>query len=406
MRVLIITAGSRGDVAPYTGLGRRLQEAGHEVVVAAHPAFEALIGGCGLGFRAVPGDPQALIRDWARAGSREEIQALTRAYADGLADGVAQAVGGGVDVLLTAFGPASLARVAGEALGIPVIGTYLVPSVPTGEFALPSARGDLDGPEGRLAAGQDVVRRAEGVFSGAASRLRSHFGLPVEAPSASSDVRPVFHGFSPSVLPRPDDWPSWVGAAGYWWPARPDGWQPPADLVDFLRAGPPPVFIGFGSMAVGEGERLSELVAGAVKRAGVRAVLQAGWADLGGFGGSGDVLAVGDVPHDWLFPRTAAVVHHAGAGTTAAALRAGVPAVPVPVMADQPFWAARLCELGVAPRSLPFQDLTAEALGAAISDSLADPSYRHRATELAHAIATEDGAAAVLAHLDSGLAEA
>ncbi|MCX4687112.1 glycosyltransferase [Kitasatospora purpeofusca] len=398
MRALIITAGSRGDVAPYTGLGRRLQEAGHEVAVAAHSAFAGLIGGCGLGFRAVPGDPQGLIRDWSRAGSREEVQALTRAYADGLADGVAQAVEGGVDVLLTAFGPAPLARVAGEVLGIPVIGTYLVPSVPTGEFALPNARGDLDGPEGRLAAGRDVVRRAEGVFSGAATRLRSHFGLSAEAASAPSGVRPVFHGFSPSVLPRPADWPSWVDASGYWWSARPEGWQPSAELVDFLRAGPPPVFIGFGSMAVGEGERLGELVAGAVRRVGVRAVVQAGWAELGGFGD--DVLAVGDVPHDWLFPRTAVVVHHAGAGTTAAALRAGVPAVPVPVMADQPFWAARLCELGVAPRSLPFQDLTAEALAAAITDALTEPSHRRRATELAHAIAAEDGAAAVLAHLE------
>ncbi|MFF7593306.1 glycosyltransferase [Kitasatospora purpeofusca] len=403
MRALIITAGSRGDVAPFTGLGRRLQEAGHEVAVAAHSGFAGLIGGCGLGFRVVPGDPQGLIRDWARAGSREEVQALTRAYADGLADGVAQAVEGGVDVLLTAFGPAPLARVAGDALGIPVIGTYLVPSVPTGEFALPNARVAADaGPEGTLAAGRDVVWRAEGVFSGAATRLRAHFGLPAAEPSAPSGVRPVFHGFSPSVLPRPADWPSWVDASGYWWPARPDGWQPPAELVDFLQAGPPPVFIGFGSMAVGEGERLGELVAGAVRRAGVRAVVQAGWAGLDGFGD--DVLAIGDVPHDWLFPRTAAVVHHAGAGTTAAALRAGVPAVPVPVMADQPFWAARLCELGVAPRSLPFADLTAEALATAITDSLTEPSYHRCATELAHAITAEDGAAAVLAHLEGGSA--
>lgn len=155
-------------------------------------------------------------------------------------------------------------------------------------------------------------------------------------------------------------------------------------------------------MAVGEGERLGELVAGAVKQAGVRAVVQAGWAELGGLGA--DVLAIGDVPHDWLFPRTAAVVHHAGAGTTAAALRAGVPAVPVPVMADQPFWASRLCELGVAPRSLPFADLTAEALAAAITDSLTEPSHRRRAAELARAIAAEDGAAAVLAHLGGGSA--
>ncbi|QGV81968.1 glycosyltransferase [Streptomyces ficellus] len=130
MRILIVTAGSRGDVAPYTGLGQRLTAAGHEVAVAAHPCFETLVRGCGLDHRPVPGDPQALIEDWARAASRAETQALTRAYADGLADGVAQAAAGGADLLLTAFGPAPLSRAAGEALGVPVIGTYLVPSHP------------------------------------------------------------------------------------------------------------------------------------------------------------------------------------------------------------------------------------------------------------------------------------
>ncbi|MFJ3216488.1 glycosyltransferase [Kitasatospora sp. NPDC086801] len=237
----------------------------------------------------------------------------------------------------------------------------------------------------------------EGVFADAATGLRARLGLPAGAPSAAADIRPVFHGFSPLVVPRPEDWPSRVEVAGYWWPARPDGWQPPTELVDFLQAGPPPVFIGFGSMAPEQGERLSELVAAAVKRAGVRAVVQEGWADLDVRGD--DVLAIGDVPHDWLFPRAAAVVHHAGAGTTAAGLRAGVPALPVPVMADQPFWASRLRRLGVAPRPLPFQDLTAEALGDAITACLSEPAHRHRAAELARGIAAEDGAASLLAHI-------
>ncbi|MFE5097914.1 glycosyltransferase [Streptomyces sp. NPDC056638] len=400
MRILIITAGSRGDVAPYTGLGRRLLDVGHQVTVAAHPSFEALVGGCGLEYRPVPGDPQGLIRDWARATSREETQALTRAYADGLADGVAEAAAGGADLLLTAFGPAPLSRTAGEAFGIPVIGTYLVPAFATGQFPLPNARStDGLGPEDNLAAGRDVLRRAEGVFAGAVARLRARLGLPAGAPSAPVDIRPVFHGFSPLVVPRPEDWPAWAEVAGYWWPARPDGWCPPVELVDFLQAGPPPVFIGFGSMAAGQGERLSKLVAAAVKRAGMRAVVQAGWADLNGCGA--DVLAIGDVPHDWLFPRTAAVVHHAGAGTTAAGLRAGVPAVPVPVMADQPFWASRLYELGVARRPVPFQDLTAEALGDAITACLSEPTHRRRAAELARGIAAEDGTASLLAHIGS-----
>jgi UDP:flavonoid glycosyltransferase YjiC (YdhE family) len=197
------------------------------------------------------------------------------------------------------------------------------------------------------------------------------------------------------VVPRPDDWPADVRVSGYWWPARPADWQPPADLVDFLQAGPAPVFVGFGSMASQPGARLAETVAGAVRRAGVRAVVQAGWAGLTALGD--DVLAVGDVPHDWLFPQLAAVVHHAGAGTMAAGLRAGVPAVAVPVLLDQPFWAARLQRLGVAPVPLPQRDLSAGALAAAIRACLDEPGYRGRAAELAGRINAEDGAADVVA---------
>ena len=151
----------------------------------------------------------------------------------------------------------------------------------------------------------------------------------------------------------------------------------------------------------GSHERLNDVVAAAVERAGVRAVVQSGWAELETAGD--DILLVGDLPHDWLFPRTAAVVHHAGAGTTAAGLRAGVPAVPVPFLVDQPFWADRLHRLGVAPQPLPLHELTADTLAEALRACL-DPSiYRDRATELAHRIRGEDGAAAVLrlvAHLE------
>jgi UDP:flavonoid glycosyltransferase YjiC (YdhE family) len=153
------------------------------------------------------------------------------------------------------------------------------------------------------------------------------------------------------------------------------------------------VFIGFGSMTPNH-ERLHEVVAAAVTRAGVRAVVQSGWAELGPTGD--DILVVGDLPHDWLFPRTAAVVHHAGAGTTGAGLRAGVPAVPVPVLVDQPFWADRLHRLGVAPDPLPLHELTADTLADALRCCLDRPGYRDRATELAHRIRADDGPAVVL----------
>jgi UDP:flavonoid glycosyltransferase YjiC (YdhE family) len=158
------------------------------------------------------------------------------------------------------------------------------------------------------------------------------------------------------------------------------------------------VFVGFGSMTPNP-ERLHDVVAAAVARAGVRAVVQSGWAELDraelSWAGD-DILLVGDLPHAWLFPRTAAVVHHAGAGTTGAGLRAGVPAVAVPVLVDQPFWADRLHRLGVAPRPLPMHELTAETLTDALRSCLDRPTYRHRAAELARRIRTDDGPAAVL----------
>ncbi|RGD57042.1 glycosyltransferase [Kitasatospora xanthocidica] len=398
MRILIVTTGSRGDVAPFTGLGRRLVDAGHRVAVVAHPTFAALLESCGLEHWPLPGDPEELIRARARATSPEEIRALMTAFVDGLADGVADAVAGGADLLLTAFAPSPLSLTAGDAYGVPVLGTYLTPAFATTEFPLPGPAGGADlGPEGNLAAGQDRLRGADRMFSSAVDRMRERLSLPGRtSPEPLGHTRPVVHGYSPVLLPRPADWPAPVDVAGFWWPARPLGWQPPGDLVDFLQAGPAPVFIGFGSMAPGEGERLGELVTAAVRQAGVRAVVQAGWAGLEAAGDG--VFCVGDVPHDWLFPRTAAVVHHAGAGTTGAALRAGVPAVPVPVMADQPFWAARLHRLGVAPQPVPFADLTAERLAAAITAALAEP-VRRRAAAVAGLMAGEDGAGAVLAHV-------
>jgi UDP:flavonoid glycosyltransferase YjiC (YdhE family) len=126
----------------------------------------------------------------------------------------------------------------------------------------------------------------------------------------------------------------------------------------------------------------------------VRAVVQAGWAGLAAAGD--DVLAIDTVPHDWLFPRTAAVVHHAGAGTTGAGLRAGVPAVPVPVLADQPFWADRLARLGVSPGAVRLKRLSVERLAQLIRQAVSEPSYRQRATAVAEQVRGEDGASRVV----------
>jgi UDP:flavonoid glycosyltransferase YjiC (YdhE family) len=396
MRILIVTAGSRGDVAPFTGLGQALQQAGHQVALAAHDRFADLVRGCGLEYRALPGDPVELVRARTAAPSPEAAKSVFAAFLDELGEGVVAAAAAGTDILLTAFGPAPLSRLAAEVMRIPSVGVYLAPGLPTREFPPPGwpAAGQSS-PADNLAAGREVLARTGSLYADVLRRLRARLDLPAataQQPSPPDDW-PICHGFSPAVVPRPADWPAAVRVTGYWWPARPPGWQPPDQLVDFLAAGPPPVFIGFGSMTP-DHERLHEVVAVAVTRAGVRAVVQSGWAELGPTGD--DILVVGDLPHDWLFPRTAAVVHHAGAGTTGAGLRAGVPAVPVPVLVDQPFWADRLHRLGVAPDPLPLHELTADALADALRSCLDRPSYRDRATELAHRIRADDGPAVVL----------
>ncbi|MFD0823949.1 glycosyltransferase, partial [Micromonospora zhanjiangensis] len=177
--------------------------------------------------------------------------------------------------------------------------------------------------------GQAVGRQ---VYATASRRLRERANLPPVglrelARRSAADRWPVLHGFSPAVVPRPADWPAELRVVGYWWPDPATPWRPPPELVDFLAAGPPPVYVGFGSM-VSERDRLADLVTLALRRAGLRGVLQAGWAGLSGVHAENDdLITIGEAPHDWIFPRMAAVVHHAGGGTTAAGLRAGVPAV-------------------------------------------------------------------------------
>lgn len=205
--------------------------------------------------------------------------------------------------------------------------------------------------------------------------------------------RPVLHGFSPLVVPRPRDWRAELEVTGYWWPYDRESRLPSA-LREFLDAGPPPVFVGLGSATVPDPGRLSTEIVRALRRAGLRGVIQRGWAGLAADGD--DMLTVDDVPHALLFPETAAVVHHCGAGTTAAGLRAGVPAVPVPVQFDEGFWADRLVGLGVAPRPVPLRRLTADTLAAALVRATRDPGHRERARELGKRVRGEDGTVRVV----------
>jgi sterol 3beta-glucosyltransferase len=390
MRILIVTAGSRGDVAPFTGLGQRLEEAGHQVAVAAHERFAGLVRDSGLEHRTLPGDPVEMVRARTAAPKPEDARDVFAAFLDDLGDGIVAATDAGTDILLTAFGPAPISRAVAEKHGIPSLGVYLAPGVPTREFPPPGwPNAGRMSADDNFAAGRQVLARSGELYASVLKRLNV---TPQEPENTT-----ICHGFSPAVVPRPADWPETVHVTGYWWPAQQPEWQPPQELVDFLEAGPPPVFIGFGSMTP-DRERLQEAVEAAVKKIKVRAVVQSGWAGLETT--TDDILRVDDLPHDWLFPRMAAVVHHAGAGTTAAGLRAGVPALPVPVLVDQPFWAQRLHSLGVAPPPLPMRELNADTLAAALRDCLDDRSRADEAEALGHRIRDEDGHAAVAALIE------
>jgi len=408
VRVLIVTSGSTGDVAPYTGLGERLRAAGHEVTLATHEPFRDSVE---LPFLPIPGDlreilPQARGQDGT--GSGTDLRALARLLR--IARPLVAEMGGGIaaavertraEVLLLSTVVAPLGYQVAEAAGIPWAGVFLQPVFPTGDFGPVLAGGRSVGRFGNRLMGRVTEASAHPLYRGPVRDLRDALGLPrkgIRRLQREQQHRwPTFHGFSPSVVPRPADWPASQEVVGYWWPARPAGWTPPPQVEEFLAAGPPPVFVGFGSMAPGHGARLAKPVLDAVRAAGVRAVVQAGWSGLSA-GDHPGVLDVGAMPHDWLFPRMAAVVHHAGAGTTAAALRAGAPAVPVPVLADQPFWARRLHALGVATAPIPLPRLTADRLAAALR---ATPALRERAGELAGRIREEDGAARIIDWLDA-----
>lgn len=444
MRVLIVTAGSLGDVAPYTGLGARLRAAGHRVALAAPAPYADLVTGAGLEFRPVLGDLSALrtgVPSRRRPGvpgapGLVEFVRLGTRFVDGLGESIVTAAGAGTDILLLSASTAPLGYSVAQWLGVPSLGVYLQPVEPTRAFP-PIVLGVRTlGGWGNLAAGRLGHRLGRRVYAHASRRLRSRLGLPpcdLAALDRDAAARswPVSHGFSPTVLPRPPDWRPGLDVVGYWWPAPPVDWRPSPALRAFLAAGEAPVYVGFGSLA-DPGGRLYAMVRRALRRAGVRAVVQGAGVEAApapevagprpndgpgpnegprpdegirpdeGPGPDDDdqVLRIGEVPHEWLFPRMAALVHHGGCGTAGAGLRAGVPAVPVPMLADQPFWAARLARLGVSPDVIPFRRLNEARLGEAIRAAVTDPVFGARARLLAAGMTAEDGAAMVVAAVD------
>lgn len=412
MRILLLAMGSRGDVQPMLALGQRLRREGYDVSLAAARDFAPLVAQHGLNFEPLSFDVREGVRSelgmrWLggtntnRLREARLMRQVVRTIAEPLAEDLVRLVGRADAVVsgpLTweAMGP--LARWARTSHLVAMFQpTWPTVRGPSATFALrPRVDSRLNlahGWSAAFAAWQvlrppgDAVRRRLGL-------RRGRFGGYV----AAARRTPTLLAVSPKVVPRAPEWGANVTTTGFWFVDEPP-WEPAADLADFLAAGPPPVYLGLGSMATRDPDEVVRTFVAALDRLGRRGILAAGWSELRSADLPGSVLGIEGAPHGHLFPRLSVVVHHGGAGTAAAALRAGVPQVAVPHIADQPYWGRRVHELGVGAAPIPRGRLTVDRLVAAITEAVRPETVR-AATLLGEEIRREDGvgvAAAVIA---------
>jgi sterol 3beta-glucosyltransferase len=414
VRITILALGTRGDVQPYVALGLGLQRAGHEVRLVAFGEFKALVESRGLDFfSAGLGTSERLeIDQEARAtftttfttiiegGTiRQQWQAYHefRPIMEQMQESFWQASQGTQVVIFSTIG--MNAYHVAEKLKVPCVWALTTPTLGRTRTQPNPLLPPLP-----LGSGYNLLTHVlvEQLIQQVIGRLynswrRAQLDLPSISlhrwPYTQLHGRPVplLYGYSPAVAPRPPDWSEHAHVTGYWFLDHASDWQPPADLVDFLESGPPPIYIGFGSIVSRGSEKASRIVLDALRQSGQRAVMATGWGGLDQSDLPDEVFVVKSVPHDWLFPRMAAVVHHGGAGTTGAGLRAGVPGIVIPFSKDQPFWARRVKALGVGPDPIPRKRLTAGRLAHAMRVAVTDEAMRKRAAALGETIRAEDG---------------
>lgn len=413
-KVAILTLGSRGDVQPYVALGRGLQAAGHDVILATAAQFEQFVTGNGLPF--APLDPAFLELTETQAGRAafekrsaglslfKQVMPIFRRVLD-----ECWAAAQGADAVVYHVKALAGYHIA-EKLGVPAFVAMALPVAPTRAFANPILPARLPAFANRWSFALNSAGKAP--FMGVINEWRQKtLGLPPRGRFASEAALPgrgpvpVLHAYSEQVVPRPADWPPHVAVTGYWFLDGGAEWQPPAALQAFLEGGPPPVYVGFGSMTSADPAARARLIVDALQAAGRRGVVAAGWAGLRAGDLPATIHLIDQAPHDRLFPHMAAVVHHGGAGTTAAGLRAGKPTVVLPFFGDQPFWGGRVHALGAGPAPIPQKRLTVDGLAAAIRQAATDPGMRAAAERLGAAIRSEDGVGNAVRFIEAQMQE-
>ncbi|GHJ85209.1 hypothetical protein NliqN6_1611 [Naganishia liquefaciens] len=436
LNIVIMIVGSRGDVQPYLAAALELIKTyGHRVRIATHDVFESFVleqaahlnGRMNrqgkpltdnLEFFGIGGDPKDLMAYMVKnpglipgmgsltngdigrkkAMIKEMIHNFYRStFQPCPQNGQAFAA----DAIIS--NPPAFAHIhTAEALGIPLIMSFTMPWSATTEFSHPLVAIEQSNTPSRLTNYLTFAMAASLTWQGLGSTInnfrKKRLGLDkislMSGASALDRLKlPYIYCWSSELIPKPKDWMQNIDITGFLFLSSPD-YQPKPELMDFLQAGPTPIYVGFGSIVVDDPDAFTRLLFEAIKQSGVRALLSAGWSKMGNVDIPDNVFLLGDIPHDWLFAenRVSAVCIHGGAGTTAIALKNDLPVIVVPFFGDQPFWGAMIANRGAGPQPLPFKTLTAAKLAAAITYALSDAA-KIAAAEVGTSIRNTDGAA-------------
>ena len=404
MDITILTHGSRGDVQPFVALAQGLKSAGHHLRIAADISFKDFVQDQGLEYFPAGNYVAPLKKEMGRwlEGKIELFRGLNyirflRPLLPSLLNDWWKACQR-TDAIIytpTGFGGYHIA----EKLGIPGFSALVNPPL-TPTRAFPSCYVPFTPPLG------GTFNWFTHVFSSLAIWLpfkrlinrwrKESLGLPplpLSGPSGRDRAAqtPFLYGFSPSIIAPAPDWHDNVHVTGYWFLRHTTSWQPSKELLEFLEAGPPPVYIGFGSMVPEKSAFLTRLALEALERAGQRGIIMSGWGGLSSEKLPPYAFSIDFAPHDWLFPQMAAIVHHGGSGTTAEILHSGVPSIVVSFWIEQKYWGRKIADLGVGSPPISYNRLTSEKLARAISMVIKNRDMRQRANELAQKIRNEDG---------------
>ena len=404
-KVLLISFGSRGDVQPYIALGKALSARGASVTLSTSKTFNEIIQSHGLAAAPNSIDVQEMMQspemEQALRSFRGKLQAMRigKELVSRQLDESWQIVRELRPDIIVYHPKAAAATYFARAVGATAIPSFLQPGIiPTkhlppvlvtfpdlGQFGNRVSNaifGQILQLGGRSIVGPWMKAHPKLMLAGEISPLDGYCPRGTEVPR--------LHAFSRHIVPKPEDWPSRDLLTGAWFLDESVN-QPDPALANFVKSGPPPIYVGFGSMRGKNPKKTTRIVIDAIRLSGTRAVLALGWGGLLNADVPEGIHIVKSAPHDWLFPRCAAVVHHGGAGTLHQGLRCGRPTLICPVFADQPFWGKRVEALGVGPKPIKMKKLTTPNLARAL-DELRQPQYHAAAVTLAEAIHAEGGA--------------